>query len=143
MKRNNFKDISKYFKKYGYKLISTEDEYLNVESKLNYICPSGHKNSMSYHNFKNGNRCPDCSLIKNKKYNIDYIREYFSSNKYELLSNNYKNKDCKLLVRCPNGHIYKTSFGNFRSGYRCRKCYDLNRGRKRTENRERTWQLWF
>lgn len=87
--RKSIEDAIKLFNDSGYKLLS--NEYKNARTKLEYICPNGHKNSMSYDNFKRGYRCPDCSSIRNSKTSnlienilldngIKFIKEYSISN---------------------------------------------------------------
>ena len=49
------------FKKYNYILLSTE--YINNHTKLNYICPNGHKHSITWNDWKAGKRCGYCAGI--------------------------------------------------------------------------------
>lgn len=43
---------------YGYRLESTV--YANTDTRLDYVCPNGHRHSMSYNHFRQGERCPTC-----------------------------------------------------------------------------------
>ena len=110
--------VRKYIEGFGYVLLSTE--YVNNSTKLLVQCPEGHQYSVSFHDFKSGNRCPLCS--KNKKPTIEYVRKYIEGFGYVLLSKVYVNAHTKLLVQCPEGHQYKVKFNNFKSGYRCPIC---------------------
>ena len=58
--------------------------------------------------------------MKKKSYNE--IKEYIESFNYELLSEEYKNAHDNLLLRCPESHIYKVNWNNFKSGFRCPYC---------------------
>lgn len=118
-----YKKIKVFFELLGYTLVS--NTYTNNRTKLDYICPSGHVNSMSWSNFKSGKRCPDC--YGNKKHTIDYIRERFAEEKYTLVSTAYDNGYSKLSYICPNGHTNKMSWNNFRSGRRCPECFGISR----------------
>jgi len=61
--RKNFLDIKKEFEKREYILLSENEEYKDNDTKLNYICPEGHKGSISWNHFQKG--C-DCSICYNK-----------------------------------------------------------------------------
>jgi len=50
------------FKKYGYELLTTK--YINAHQKLDYICPKGHKHSMTWNKWQQKRRCPTCDDIK-------------------------------------------------------------------------------
>ena len=55
-KKYTIEFVSSTFEKIGYTLLSTE--YVNAKTKLEYICPEGHKHSMSWNNWQRGKRCP-------------------------------------------------------------------------------------
>ena len=59
-KKKTLDEIKQVFEKEGYALLSTE--YINNKTKLDYICPKGHKHSMSWDNFNRGKRCPECAM---------------------------------------------------------------------------------
>lgn len=74
---------------YGYKMISTEKDYINQDSKLKAYCPNGHIYSFSLNNFQQGKRCSECLKSSGEqeisrildKYSIKYIYNYrFSDN---------------------------------------------------------------
>ena len=50
--------IKKQFKKENYTLLTKE--YINNYTKLEYICPKGHKRSMSWNQWQQGQRCLKC-----------------------------------------------------------------------------------
>ena len=56
-----FNDVKASFEFYGYVLLS--DRYTNASTKLEYICPYGHNHSISWHKWKQGERCPTCAVI--------------------------------------------------------------------------------
>lgn len=111
--RNKLNDI-------GYTLISTE--YISATHKMDIKCDKGHIYSQTWGNFYTGHRCPKCNIL-NKRNSIEDIKKYIESFGYTLLSNSYKNRDEKLSVVCPKGHLFEITYGNFLNGRRCSECY--------------------
>jgi hypothetical protein len=59
--------------------------------------------------------------MKKLKY-ID-VKNYIESFNYKLLSKEYIGSFDKLDIKCDNGHLYQSSFANFKNyGRRCPKC---------------------
>jgi len=56
--------VRKSFEKYDYEFLT--EVYMNSYQKLDYICPEGHKHSMTWDNWKQGYRCPTCWIIDNR-----------------------------------------------------------------------------
>ena len=120
--RKDFDDIQKVFKKERYILLTKEEEYNNAQSKLKYICQFGHKHSITWGNFQQGNRCPYCKKLK---INFSDIYNEFSRREYILLTKekDYINSKIKLDYICPNGHFHSMSWSNFKQGRSCPICY--------------------
>lgn len=60
-------------------------------------------------------------------HDIDFVRNYFSKFGYVLLSDVYNNNREKLIVLCPEGHEWETTFHGFKdAGNRCLQCYSEN-----------------
>ena len=103
-------------------------EYINGKTPILLKCSCGNEYWVKYIDFL-GNKqyqCPPCGALKRietKPFSYDYIKDYFEQNGYTLLSKKYSKSDEMLLARCPEGHKYKTTFNNFRSGHRCRTCF--------------------
>ena len=119
--------VREKFKKEGYTLLSTE--YVNSSQKIEYICPKGHKHSITICKFMEGRRCPYCAnekMSEDRRKDINKVREKFKKEGYTLLTKNYINGKQILETLCPNGHIHKTSYNNFDKGQRCGKCYGKN-----------------
>lgn len=113
--KNKIQEIS-----IGYSLLS--NIYKNNHSKLDFQCPEKHIFKMSWAAFQRGQRCTICAgnhilSIKEIKKKIQKI-----SIGYNLISNVYENNRSKLDFQCPNGHIFKMSWGNFSQGHRCPEC---------------------
>lgn len=114
--------IRKQFAKEGYQLLTIE--YKNSFQKLDYICPKGHKHSITWGHWQQGCRCPHCA--NNGKPTIEFIRAKFAKEGYELLTKIYKNCYQKLKYMCPSGHKHFISWTNWRIGKRCPICYRNN-----------------
>lgn len=66
-----------------------------------------------------------------KKYTYEEVKEYIEGFGYVLLSKEYKNSVSKLLIKCPKGHIYETSFSCFKSKEsRCLECRNNEKSEK-------------
>jgi len=58
-----------------------------------------------------------------KKLTYQEVKSYIQSfNGYKLLSEEYINNVEKLILQCPQNHIYKTNFKNFKQGHGCNIC---------------------
>ena len=122
-KKKSIEEIRQFFEKEGYELLSTE--YVNKNTKLEYICPKGHKHSISWDNFSHGRRCPECAMkIRKSKLKIPYdeIKQAFELEGYILLSTEYINNSSQLEYICPKGHKHSTNWDNFKQGRRCPEC---------------------
>ena len=65
------------------------------------------------------------------KYDEEYVKNYVKDFNYKLLSS-YLGIHDPIILQCPNGHIYTTSFNSFKSnGCRCGKCKNLDTASKR------------
>jgi len=107
--------IKETFAKEGYKLLSN---YKTGKVKLNYVCPSGHKGSMVWSNFKHGKRCPIC---KGQVVTHEQVKRGFEERGYTLISTYSTAKD-KLEFICPNGHRHSILWTQFRKGVGCGPC---------------------
>lgn len=106
-------EIKKIFSKDGRKFVEVE-------------CTQGHLYSQRVDRFIESSECKFCKTRKvyvpKSKFSYEYVKSFVEKEGYILLSKEYKNKDSIIYMRCPNGHDYKASFGNFKSNYRCAKC---------------------
>lgn len=82
--------------------------------------------------------------IKRKAATLKYIKAYIEARKYKLISaKKYKTTHHSALVlECPEGHLWKTSFHGFRDsstyqGNRCPTCYLKNLRVSRPEQKVR------
>lgn len=109
----------------GYVLLNTE--YTNNTTKLDYICPNGHKHFVSWNHWSRGVRCPYC--YGNVKETIEYITRQFEMEGYTLITKAYLNNRSPLVYICPEGHTNTTIWSNWKKGHRCPTCrYIANSG---------------
>jgi hypothetical protein len=130
-RRFSYEYIQNYFKDNDYILLS--NNYKNALSKLKVMCPKGHEMSITYNKFKLGTRCFICQNNK-RSHSYEYIKNFIEKEGYTLLSDSYKNSVTKLKIVCDKGHKYSVSFGNFRSGHRCNKCFIETASSKQEQN---------
>lgn len=123
--------VSSFFEKNNCKLLS--NEYINNSTLMEYRCSCGNISETRFNDFKRGQRCNKCGIKRGAekiKKSLESVKNYFEKYNYELLENKYKNSITLMIYKCPNGHIEKTTFGNFLKGKRCRQCWiDYNRGK--------------
>lgn len=119
----SLESIKESFKSKGYQLLSTE--YKNSRTKLNYICPKGHKHSIGWDSWRCGHGCTFCANMP--VMNIEVVKERFTMEGYVLLSEGYVNEYSKLSYICPNGHQHSTRWNNWQQGNRCPTCDDIEK----------------
>lgn len=117
-KRLDINTVRSLFETEGYKLLTSE--YKNAGQRLPYICPEGHKHSITYRDWYNGYRCPHCN--GGIRLNYELIKASFEADSYILLDSEYKNWRTPLNYICPNGHKHKISWNNWKRGVRCPYC---------------------
>ena len=119
----NIEFIRIEFAKEGYILLT--EVYKNSGQKLKYICPRGHRHSVSWDawNSKKKYRCPYCA--GNAKLNIEFIRVEFAKEGYELLTKVYENSKQKLEYICPRKRRHFMIWSNWKKGRRC-PCFSNN-----------------
>jgi hypothetical protein len=119
-------DVKDYFKNEG--CILLEDNYVNMHTKMKYICSCGKENTIDFTHFIRGQRCSKCGINKlseSLRLDFEYVKEFIENNNYRLLDNNYTNAHEKLYLKCPENHDYFVSFDSFKSGKRCSICSGL------------------
>lgn len=137
-KKLTYEEVKQAFFSRGYTLVSTE--YINNNTKLNYICPH-HKDkqlSISYRKLKEGVGCRYCASEKRGEkqriHTIEKIKEEFAAKQYTLLANEYINPETKMDYICPIHPNEKNSinYSNFKKGHGCVYC-----ARETTKNKQK------
>lgn len=124
------------FEKENYTLLSSV--YKNNRQKLYYSCPVGHKHFISWNNWQQGKRCPYCE--GNAKLTMEFIKSEFESERYELLTTEYKNIYQKLDYICPRGHRHSISWNNWKQRKRCPTCASINHSIKFSGKNHWCWK---
>ena len=127
MKKLSYEYVKSYVEKEGYKLLSTE--YINCRTKLEFICPVGHKFEMFWPRFQQGERCRKCWILS-KYLSIKDIKKQslIIAPGYKLISTKYINSHSKLRFVCPEGHEFSMRWWNFQQKCKCPKCsYNLQK----------------
>jgi len=117
----SYDNVKEIVEKEKYILVS--EIYENNSKKLKMICNKGHECYISINNFKNNKtRCNICS--GKQKYTKGYIQNYIKQFGYKIISDMmlYKNVNSIITIECKSKHHYRTTFHNFKRGYRCPKC---------------------
>ncbi|QVQ57038.1 hypothetical protein ELBI_33 [Anabaena phage Elbi] len=83
----------------GYTMLST---YKSINRPFKFICPNGHRNSISLNNWNRGRRCFQCS--KNYKYRNDGASSFFAKYGYTIIGGEYKNNRSPITYTCEQGH---------------------------------------
>ena len=128
--RTPFREIKNFVENEGWQLITTKEEYENhPKEKLRVICPNGHEIRVFWNGSKQGIRCKRCADELSRKRQVtpfEDIRKIVENEGYELLSKKeeYKNNTSKLKFRCLKKHEFKTSWDSFKSGSRCKECFN-------------------
>jgi len=125
--------ICSEFKKEGYILLT--EKYINNSQKLDYICPKGHKHSISWSNWNHPEkyRCPYC--YGNKKLTIEFIRSEFKKEGCVLLSKKYINCMTKLKYVTSNGDYHSIKWNDWKDGHRFSIRYTIDDVRKEFEKK--------
>lgn len=106
-------------------LISTE--YIGNDNNLKFKCVCGNVSETSFHHFKDGVRCMNCTGTP--KYTLEYMKNYFKKRNCELLETEYKGVINKMKYKCECGNISSILYGHFKNGTRCMDCGDEKRSK--------------
>lgn len=94
--------------------------YLNVESKLKWMCEKGHTWSAIPSAIKKGSWCPICQ--QNYWLGIEDMRRIAKSRGGKCLSDKYLRVNSKLKWQCSEGHTWYATYGNISVGRWCPEC---------------------
>ena len=103
----------------GGKCLSTE--YVNCDTKLEWMCKEGHAWESSTHNVKmKGRWCPVCG--GSLKLRIQDMQKEAEKHGGKCLSSEYVNAGTKLEWKCNKGHTWWAIPNNIRRGHWCPTC---------------------
>ncbi|MBV5347957.1 HNH endonuclease [bacterium] len=122
--------IKDQFKLKGWKLI--EDTYVNSKYPMICECPLGHLGLKTYRDLQQDRGCIVC--CGRESITIDKVKKELAKIGYMLINNKYVSSSIKMECLCIKGHLYLTSWDNFREGRRCPICYKESRTGKTNSN---------
>jgi predicted Zn-ribbon and HTH transcriptional regulator len=121
-KRLNPPDVRKKVEDAGYNLLEIKEGYKGEHKKLVVSCDKGHDAyEVSYQNFNKGRRCPHCKREK-RRIPLHEIRGAVEKEGFEIISGEYLSRKSKMIYKCPQGHVYPSTYDSFLAGKRCGKC---------------------
>ena len=132
-RRKNFALIENAFKQAGYILLSKAEDYINCNTKLQYIC-SNHPNiiqEIDWRHFQRGQRCPLCRpkrIGESVKYSLNEVIEILKEHGYIYIDGDYQNYHSKLKIKCQKHpeEVIEVEFGkcslNSQKKWICPKC---------------------
>ena len=124
-KQVTFETVKSNVEKMGFELLTEKENYTNTSMKLKVKCCNGHIQEKRYDSFLANKGCWICRN-ENKKLKYEEVKQYLEKEGYVLLSKEYENNSIPLVIKCPNGHEYETTFSTFKQGGRCKTCYHEN-----------------
>lgn len=121
-KKLTLKDCVEFAKSKDGKCLSTE--YINTQTKMEWMCKFGHKWLALFCNIKNKNSwCPYCSGKMNN--NIELCCEIAKERNGKCLSLKYTNAHEKLEWKCANNHRWFANLHHIKNGEWCPYCAGL------------------
>lgn len=125
-KRIAYRQVEQAFIAAGFTLLSSSCDYINNRSRLKFICSCGRISEISYLKITEGQACKYCAPERQaakRRLTYEYVSKFFRDAGCELLSSTYKGSFQKLRYRCRCGREAITTYADFYSGKRCKKCY--------------------
>jgi hypothetical protein len=107
----------------GYVLHS--NEYKNNVTKLKITCPKGHTFFMDWASFNSGSRCPECAMqnfLGCRRLRYEDVKKYVESLGHKLVSQTYTRNNVPLLMKCPEGHLFKKTLNKLQRNGGCQIC---------------------
>lgn len=106
----------------GCKLLTKN--FTNGKDKLKIQCECGREFKTSFNSFMY-NKKQRCNVCSGKEYDHRYVREYIKNNSNcMLISDEYKDSQSDLVIRCNCGNKYKASLNAFQyeNKRQCNEC---------------------
>lgn len=122
-RKYSYETIKQIIEEKGFILLTKEEDYINVNMKLKYICPKHGEKSSRLDHFRNGFVCDECGHEKTK-LSFDFIKEQFEKRGYILLEDKYLGSGVKMKYICPkhSDKIQEICYDNLKQGKGCKYC---------------------
>jgi hypothetical protein len=119
-----YEECKREFNKYGYKLITPENEYKHSHEKVTLVDENGYYGVISYDIFRYDHAFKPFST--HNPYTIQNIKKYIKINNIDsiLVSKKYNGLDRKLRFKCSCGNEFEVSWHHFKCANqtKCRAC---------------------
>ena len=126
--KQELEEILKIAKDKGGECLSTV--YINVDSKMEFICNRGHFFESTPYLIKKGQWCKKCFYLDkagaSQRLDKNEMHKIAEQKNWECLSTEYKNARAKLIWRCEKGHIFERSLSHVKEGRGCPICNKKN-----------------
>lgn len=122
-RRFSKEEIIEQFKKiHGSKYDYSKINYINIDTKIEIICPIHGSFWQSPYEHKNGANCPMC--YGRNKSNEEFIEEVrkIHGNKYDYSLVDYRNVSSKVKIICPKHGLFEQCAGSHLQGHGCPYC---------------------
>jgi hypothetical protein len=93
-KQLSYEDVKKYFLDNKCQLLETN--YINANTAMSYVCSCGNESKIQFKHFKNGVRCSQCGLEKQKRFGSD--NHYWISDREYVKQRELFSKKCLSLL---------------------------------------------
>lgn len=122
LKKREYDYVKTYIENKKFILVSTE--YINSKTKLDLICPKGHKIRKTFRNIQENHNCETC--YKELKYSKEDVKNILTLSGYAWISGEYEKTSSELVLECKEKHIFKSSFIRFMEILNRNKKYNKN-----------------
>ena len=117
--RHNIEEMKKLASSKGGVCLS--DNYVNIKTKLEWLCSNKHTWNATPDNILRGKWCPKCS--GHEKHSIETFQEIAAKKGGKLISTLYKNIDSNMEWECSLGHRWMATGNNVKlKNTWCSKC---------------------
>lgn len=123
-----YEQVKEDFDKKEYILLTPEDDYKNVNQKLNYICPIHGEKQITYAHLREGKGCPECGREKSRQAVIkpdSYYKKIAESKGFEFMGTSVVDGVKYADVICPKHKeqgIQHVQTQNLRRNKGCKFC---------------------
>lgn len=109
LRKKNYIEVYEYFSDQGCQLLDSEQDYISVNSPMNYLCNCGRQSKITFSNFKSGQRCYMCKIEKT------------SGENHHNWNPNLTDEDRERRRQYPEYHDWVKSVYS-RDNYDCQNC---------------------
>lgn len=120
------------------------NEYINVDTKMDFVCEKGHHFSTTPWRIKKGNWCRKCFETEragaSQRLDANEMHRIAAEKGWKCLSTEYKNARTKLTWQCENGHTFERNLSHVKEGRGCPTCKKVP-GTRKIQNCPGAWYL--